>query len=877
MTRFARNRLRRLALVLGVCLCIWFAFRHQSLSTVYSTALSYKGSAEYFAKTLKITVKVVENLLSDRGGVVHLKQVTISNPGAIDFQGYKWEIYFTQIYVPIPGQRLVKDGGIEISHVQGQVYMFTPTPDFRPIHAGGSYSFSYISRGSSLQHTDTFPNWYLVYAGSKPYVLESTRGDPAKFSMLQDTPQSWKANSQIGNSDFDRHNPPTSADRFVLDSSPDLSHDPVPIIPKPLTVSKFDKNIEINMHDPSWVIVGEARFHNEMEFLANAWQLKISASKPSDYFIKFERANSKLAKDVGDCVSSEAYSLTVSPSKKKIVVFAYNGVGAFNAIQSLIALRNAEGKLPAITISDAPRFKYRGLMLDIARNFHSKETIERLIRLMALYKLNKLHLHLSDDEGWRLEIPGLKELTSVGSVRCHDLEERKCLLPFLGSGPDRNSSGTGYLTVNEYKDILRYAIKHHIEVIPEIDVPGHAHAAVVAMKQRYLNTGSAEYLLTEANDFSSFESIQGFTDNVINPCLSSTQTFMRKVFTEIYNMHRNISPLTVFHFGGDEVPESSWSQSPSCRNLSKTTSSIKHYFLHQMSLILNSLGLDIAAWEDGFKESDEHHYDPEIFPQKNVYAYSWKNAPHLGLLKTAYSMANSGYKVVLASATNLYLDHVYEPDAAERGLFWATRYINARRSFSFSPLNLYSSTTVNNRGNPVDYCAYDEESYPSLQRPQNVEGMEAVLFGELITSEDILDYMLLPRLLAVAERAWHKAKWETLPIGSERKALLKEDWTKFANTLGYRELPRLDRLGYHYRISPPGARLSTDRTMMEVNVMYPGQQVEISRNGGWGWAAMLKPITKINPGENIKLRTKAGTRTSRAIMFDPNRSLDIED
>ncbi|RUS85813.1 hypothetical protein EGW08_006442 [Elysia chlorotica] len=875
MRRASRTRLRRIILIGVIGLGIWFLWHYQPLpvggnSTNSSDEEVQVDSAEHFARTLKISVRVVKNFWEESSK--HIREVTISNPGKIAFPATRWEIYFTQIYIPELGD--LSNSGIEVEHIQGQLYKFVPSPDFQPIPAGGSLNFLYKSNGNSVVFTDTFPNWYLVYKDSKPLVLESTRGDPAKFAMIQDTPEAWKFESFSKSSEFDSHNPPSSADRFIRDSTQDLLHDPIPIIPTPLEVAGFNKQVRLNMHHGSWVIIGDPVFRKEMEFLAQAWQLRISASQPRSHYIHFFKQKNPLRypKDL----NYEVYNLDVSPSNNIITIVAYKAVGAFYAVQSLFALRDEEGELPSITIRDAPRFRYRGLMLDIARNFQSKGTIIRLIHLMAMYKLNKLHLHLSDDEGWRIEIPGLEELTSIGGQRCHDLTEGECLLPFLGSGPNKTNSGSGFLTVGDYKEILSYAVKNHVEVIPEIDVPGHAHAAVVAMKKRYIRTGSDKYLLTEPNDSSNYKSIQGFTDNVINPCLNSTYTFLQKVISEIYNMHKGISNLSTFHFGGDEVPGSAWSSSPACQPLFEQDVSLKVYFLDRLSKILASLNLDIAAWEDGFKETDRINIQREMLHQKNVYSYSWKNPPHMNLLKSAYSMANMGYKVVLASATNLYLDHCQEPDPAERGLVWATRFVSDKRSFSFSPLNLYSSTNVDIRGHYVEACEEDPMDCPKLEKVENVEGMEAVLFGELLTSVDILDYMLLPRLLAVAERAWHEAKWEVLPRGEQRMALLESDWTKFTNTLGYRELPRLDRFGYHYRIPPPGAIHNADRTMMLVNVTYPGQQVEISRNGGRGWAAMLSTKTKINPGEKIMLRTKVGTRTSRAILFNPQRSLSVE-
>lgn len=124
-------------------------------------------------------------------------------------------------------------------------------------------------------------------------------------------------------------------------------------------------------------------------------------------------------------------------------------------------------------------------MVDVARNFHSKQAILATLDQMAAYKMNKLHLHLTDDEGWRIEIPGLPELTDIGAQRCFDPSETECVLPQLGSGPNADNFGSGYFTKQDYLEILQYAKARHIEVIPEIDMPAHARAAVVSMEARY--------------------------------------------------------------------------------------------------------------------------------------------------------------------------------------------------------------------------------------------------------------------------------------------------------------------------------------------------------------------------------------------------------
>lgn len=210
----------------------------------------------------------------------------------------------------------------------------------------------------------------------------------------------------------------------------------------------------------------------------------------------------------------------------------------FYGIQTLRALippeydRSPHAKVPvdATSIEDAPRFHYRGLTLDVARNFQSKQAILKLLDAMAFYKLNKLQLHLADDEGWRLEIAGLPELTQVGGRRGHTLRETDHLVPSFGSGVSANpaiSHGSGYYSRADFLDILRHAKLRHIEVIPEIESPGHARAAIIAMRARFFRLtkqGRTEdakaYLLSDPEDQSSYQSVQRWHDNVMNVCIA---------------------------------------------------------------------------------------------------------------------------------------------------------------------------------------------------------------------------------------------------------------------------------------------------------------------------------------------------------------------
>ncbi len=269
----------------------------------------------------------------------------------------------------------------------------------------------------------------------------------------------------------------------------------------------------------------------------------------------------------GDHAVSGAYELKIG--EKGAEVIGFDQVGVFYGLQSILSLVPIEGSKTIATLDakDAPRFDYRGVSLDVGRNFKTKAAVLRLLDQMSAYKLNKFHFHLSDDEGWRIEIPGLPELTDVGSQRCHDLTETTCLLPQLGSGPESNNLGSGYFTRADYIDILKYAKARQIDVIPEIDIPAHARAAVVSMEARYNNLmkqgkekEANEFRLVDPTDDSNTTSVQFYErKSYLNPCLDSSKHFVDKVIGEMAKMHKEAGmPLTTWHFGGMRRRTSVW-------------------------------------------------------------------------------------------------------------------------------------------------------------------------------------------------------------------------------------------------------------------------------------------------------------------------------
>jgi hexosaminidase len=252
-------------------------------------------------------------------------------------------------------------------------------------------------------------------------------------------------------------------------------------------------------------------------------------------------------------------------------------------------------------------------MLDVGRNFQPKSEIFKVLDVMALYKLNVFHMHLTEDEGWRLEIPSLPELTEVGAKRGHTLDAKHFLPPSHGSGGEvENKTGTGYYTRADFIEILKYADKLHIMVVPEIESPGHARAAIKSMNARYdrlmaegKKAEAERYLLYDPNDKSQYSSNQYWTDNIIDVSLPSTYNFIETVINDIVSMYKDAgAPLKTINFGGDEVPAHVWEQSPAYLALKashpeiQSTADLWYYFYGRVNQLVKARGLYLSGWEE---------------------------------------------------------------------------------------------------------------------------------------------------------------------------------------------------------------------------------------------------------------------------------------
>ena len=492
----------------------------------------------------------------------------------------------------------------------------------------------------------------------------------------------------------------------------------------------------------------------------------------------------------------------------EVSVEAADEDGAYYASVTLDNIRRNAGHhpVPNAVVEDWPDLPYRGLMLDVSRNFTTKENLLKLIDLLAHYKVNRLHLHFGDDEGWRIEMDGLPELTSYGAYRGiptlnedGTISEPDALMYTYCVTPDRNdtkTTGNGYYTKADYIDILKYAASRHMLVVPEFDIPGHSRAAVKSMDYRIRTTGDRTCQLQDPDDISKYNSAQDYCDNVIDVSLPSTYVFIEKVFDDLIALHAQAGvPLEAIHIGGDEVPDGSWEGSPSCKALMEANgwtdvSMLKDYFTNRVLDIAEAKGVKIAGWQE-----IAQHLEPATYERiKKNLAFTNFWAVSRGRETIGYTFANDGVPVVLSNSSNTYFDLAYNWSKTERGHSWAG-FIDERRSFSFLPFDLYKSVRWDDKGRPTDLAAASAGK-PALtaEGKPYILGVQGQLWSETLRNFDHVTYYLFPKAVGLFERGWNAAPAWAETTQPDDPAFV-EDFDRFFTIVAQREYPYYANMG----------------------------------------------------------------------------------
>lgn len=416
---------------------------------------------------------------------------------------------------------------------------------------------------------------------------------------------------------------------------------------------------------------------------------------------------------VNSQIVSEGYSLKVD--RNNIALEASNASGFFYAMQSLKQLMPVEiygnsitqgitWKLPCTTIHDAPRFEYRGMHMDVARHFFSIDEVKKYIDILAVHKLNKLHWHLTDDQGWRIDIKKYPELAKISSVR------KKTMIGKEWENYDHTPYG-GYYTQDEIREVVAYAAERLITIIPEVDMPGHMLSAMAAFPHLGCTGGPYEV-----------SGQWGIRDDILCAGKEETFTFVENVLLEVMDLF----PSEYIHIGGDEAPKVRWEKCPHCQRRikelgiksdehHKAEHYLQSYFISRVEKFLNDHGRQIIGWDEILEGG--------LAPNATV--MSWRGT------EGGIEAAKQSHKVIMTPNSYLYFDY-YQSQDVENEPFGIGGYVPIEKVYGFEPIP----------------AALDKD------KRKYIWGVQANLWAEYIKTDEHLEYMLLPRLAALSELQW---------------------------------------------------------------------------------------------------------------------------
>jgi hexosaminidase len=756
-----------------------------------------------------------------------------------------WAIYYTQISVAPVVQ---ENAPIKIEQISASYNRMTPAEHFPALAPGETFAFTYRQKGSIIREAGAPQGTYIILSDKngreqnpqtvplevKPFVHEYQYRRPGKNFPYSDGKYVYEQNAFFKE--------PVELEQ--TDIFPSVKH-----VEKTPGVSRFTSPVHLKW-DPA--------FENEARLLRESLISEFGCTL-SDTGKTLVELNRLAGEKEGN--SDEYYEITVRDNR--FILSGHSAHGVFNACQTLLNMLGNTPQLPVeftnMQLADKPDTDYRGIMLDVSRNFTKKENVLKLMDYLASYKINVLHLHLTDDEAWRLEIPGLEELTSVASRRGHTTDESTCLYPAYAWGwdaSDTESPANGYYSRNDFIDMLKYAQKRHIKVIPEVDVPGHSRAAIKAMNVRYrkyIGTDrdrAEEYLLTDFDDTSKYVSAQHYTDNVMNVAMPSACRFVEKVIDEIDQMYRDAGmELTVLHIGGDEVPRGAWTGSAVCRRFMQEMGmteirELKDYFLEQVTGALAKRNIRPAGWEEvAMKRNGAAN---ERFANSNILSYCWNTVPEWKGDEAPYTLANAGYPVILCNVANLYMDMAYCSHQQEVGLNWGG-YVDEYNSFDMLPFDIYRSVKRTLKGDPVDVHAASKKKTPLIGNARaQIKGIQGQVWGEMIRGFEQVEYYLFPKMFGLVERAWNMQPAWSLEKGDGAYEAARK---KYNAQIAVRELPRLAGKGANFRVAAPGivvrdGWLLANTSIPYADIRYTTDGSEPTENSG-RWTAPVACNAKL--------------------------------
>ncbi len=538
---------------------------------------------------------------------------------------------------------------------------------------------------------------------------------------------------------------------------PAIKKDVVSIIPKPVKLEIGRGEFKFNNQTKIWI----NEQSEELQKLGDLITSYINQSTGLKLFAaaKITHDNPRslvLLQLKKDFFSKEAYTLDIKPHK--ITITAGSGAGIFYAVQSLLQLMPTNANknnfsVPCVLIEDTPRFQWRGMHLDVCRHFFPVEFIKKYIDVLAAYKMNTFHWHLTEDQGWRIEIKKYPALTEIGAWR---------------KEVDGKNYG-GFYTQDQVREIVQYAKDRYINIVPEIEMPGHSLAALASYPELSCTGGPFEV-----------GNLWGVIEDVYCAGNDKTFDFLQEILTEVMA----IFPSEIIHIGGDEVPKTRWKVCEKCQARMKMHGlkdehELQSYFIRRIEKFVNSKGRKIIGWDEILEGG--------LAP--NAAVMSWRG------IDGGIAAAKAFHNAVMSPGTHCYFDHYQGLNGEPKAI---GGYTNLEKVYSYEP---------------VPAALNDEEA-------KYIMGAQANVWTEYIETTSHVEYMLLPRMLALSEVVWSPKELR--------------DYSDFSNRIE-KHYDILSKKNYNFRIPAPieesGEFLLTDSKPIELKKPIKNSTVRYTLDG----------------------------------------------
>lgn len=604
------------------------------------------------------------------------------------------------------------------------------------------------------------------------------------------------------------------------------------LVPAPVSVTSGTGDFMINTKTIISISSSDLDLKRVAEFLSKRLSfvtghaVSLSGSKNAENSIRLS-----IIKDAS--IGDEGYKLNVTP--KQVSILANKPAGLFYGMQTLFQLmpkeveekqftKGVKWEVPACSITDYPRFGWRGLMFDVSRHFFTKDDVKEFIDQMVKYKYNLMHWHLTDDEGWRIEIKGLPKLTEVGAW---NVKKVGYFGTFSPPTPDEPRNYGGFYTQDDIREIVKYAQDRFVNILPEIDVPGHSLAAVASYPELSCTPGAENYHVRsgeEIMDWSQGQPPIAMLDNTLCPANEKVYEFLDKVMTQVAQLF----PFEYIHVGGDECPKNFWAKSDAVKALMKKEGlkdmdEVQSYFEKRLEKIVESKGKKFMGWDEILQGG--------LAP--NAAVMSWRG------IEGGIAAAKMKHNVVMSPTTFAYLDYM-QGDAVIEPHVYETLLLHK---------------------------AYDFEPVPEGVDPKYILGGQANLWTEQIYNMRHLGYMVWPRAMAIAEAVWTPRS-------------KRNQWNDFASRV-QNQFPRFDEAQVKYAPSMYDpifavSKIDSSKIKIELSTQIEGLDIYYSFDNSFPdnfYPKYTGPLTPPEDAVMLKVITYRGNKPIGRMISMPIEEL----